>query len=287
MKRVLTVLSIVLVYTIITTTGHANSPEITDSLNYLKSTQNTDGSWGEEDSIAYILPSTVTVMEILEITGESEGSNYMDAVVWLQDQELMSTNYLAERIRLLSQGGEDLELLLSYMDETFLWGGFEEHDINILDTVLSVQALKAINYEDTETIGKALDYLTTTQNTDFGWGFEEGDESSVFMTATVLKTLLLFRDTYNFESEITTAASCLLSTHTPEGGFGTTPEETALYETALATEILIDTAAQAEEVLTAITYLQSTQQPDGSRESAPYSTSLALRVMTKTIPDPM
>ncbi len=231
-------LCIVSLFMINLTSLSAQTSEITDGVDYLVTTQNADGSWGDDSTTVGIFSATVSVTETFQLLKETGIQSYTEAVTWLESQELTRTAYLAERIRLLSDNGSDLDKLLSYMDELSLWSGYEDYENTIIDTALSLQALKAIDYEDTETIDKALDYLTTTQNTDFGWGFEEGDESSVFMTSTVLKTLLLFRDTYNFESEITTAASCLLSTHTPEGGFGTTPEETALYETALALRVM-------------------------------------------------
>ncbi len=267
---------------------YGDEQSINDGVTWLSENQNQDGSYGDDEAL--LLLDTTAVLDTL-YSLEQTGTTYMDGITWLNEETPLTTDFISRRMITLYKEGEDItgevDLLINHKNPEGGFGGDEDAESMVTDTAIALHALKTVDYEDTDILESALDYLTTTQNTDFGWGFEEGDESSVFMTSTVLKTLLLFRDTYNFESEITTAASCLLSTHTPEGGFGTTPEETALYETALATEILIDTAAQAEEILTAITYLQSTQQPDGSRETDPYTTALALRVMTKIKPDPM
>ncbi len=59
------------------------------------------------------------MIETLQELEETDISGYTEAVLWLRDREPDSMEYLAERICLLSEGGDDLELLLSYMDETF------------------------------------------------------------------------------------------------------------------------------------------------------------------------
>ncbi len=189
MKTAIKVILCMFIVIVTVTPIHAQSPEVTNGLNYLTTTQNPDGSWGEECS-AVIFTSTLSVIETFQELEEADISNYADAVLWLQGQETDSTEYLAERIRLLSEGGDDMELLISYMDETFLWGGFKEHDINILDSILSIQALKAINYEDTETIEKALDYLLSTHTPEGGFSTLL-EETTLYETALTAEVLIV------------------------------------------------------------------------------------------------
>jgi len=89
----------------------AQPPEIENGLNYLTTTQNTDGSWGNDESGAEILPSTVSVIETLQILNETAAYGYADATLWLQLQGLDTTDYLSERIHALSVAGGDADLL--------------------------------------------------------------------------------------------------------------------------------------------------------------------------------
>ncbi len=50
------VLLSVLLIIVIVTPIHAQSPEVTNGLNYLTTTQNPDGSWGEEDCAVIYTP---------------------------------------------------------------------------------------------------------------------------------------------------------------------------------------------------------------------------------------
>ena len=72
----------------------AQTPEITNGLNYLTSTQNPDGSWGDDTSSVEVLPATVSVMETLQVLDETGTINYTNATAWLQGQSLETTDYL-------------------------------------------------------------------------------------------------------------------------------------------------------------------------------------------------
>jgi hypothetical protein len=100
------------------------SPQIINGLNYLTSTQNPDGSWGNEISSTDILPATVTVIETFQVLNQTGISNYSNALLWLQSQGLNTTDYLSERIHALSVAGTDLNLLISHLDEIYTgaWG---------------------------------------------------------------------------------------------------------------------------------------------------------------------
>jgi large repetitive protein len=263
----------------------ALTPEISNGLNYLTSIQNTDGSWGSEITDTEALPSTASVIETLQILNQTGGTNYTTAVSWLQAQGLDTTDYLSERICVLSIAGTDDDLLLEYLDE-FLsaWGGYDDYATNNLDSALALQALKQINYSDQETVSYALGYLISTQNPDGGWGFYQDDDSNVYMTAVVLNILLQFDDIYDLQSEIDSSIAYFLTKQNPDGGFGSSPS--TVYETSLALIALIDSRqGNALPLQNAINYLLSTQLPNGSWEDDPYSTALALRALSNVKPD--
>src|SRR4030042_3067453 len=179
MKKALTLLF--LCYFLFVFTAFAQTSEITNGLNYLTSTQNTYGSGGNDLSNTEILPSTVSVIETFQVLNQTGISNYSNALIWLHLQGLETTDYLSERIHALSVSGTDQDLLVSYLDDmTGAWSGDDSPDVDNLDTVLALSALKRINYSDQNTIDYALDYLISTQNADGGWGLQQGMESEVY-----------------------------------------------------------------------------------------------------------
>ncbi|NOZ68618.1 MAG: hypothetical protein GXP46_05115, partial [Deferribacteres bacterium] len=261
--------------------------EITNGLAYLNSTQNPDGSWGDETSDTEVLPATVAVIAAMQALGETSSQNYNNAISWIQNQSIETTDYLSRRIHALSVAGTDEDMVLSYIDETYTnaWGGYEDFDVNNLDTALVLSALKAVNHPDLETISYALSYLIYNQNTDGGFGFYPDDDSNVYMTALVLKVFASYNETFDLQEEIDEASAYLLSRQNPDGGFGTDTDST-VYETALAFEALVESGqGSALPMQNAINHLQTTQQPDGSWNNEPYSTALALRALSKIKPN--
>jgi large repetitive protein len=285
MKKITVVLLCLLQFILFLTSASALSPEITNGLNYLASTQNPDGSWGADATTTELLPSTISVIETYQLLNQSNTTHYSNALSWLQAQGLDTTDYLSERICVLSIAGTDDDLLLEYLDEfLYAWGGYDDYATNNLDTALALQALKKINYPDQDVLSSALFYLTGAQNPDGGWGLYQDDDSNVYMTAIVLETLLQFTETYDLQSEISSAASYLLTKQNPDGGFGSSPP--TICETALSLISLIDSGqGSAVQIQYAINYLYTTQLSSGSWEDDPYSTALALRTLANVKPN--
>jgi len=220
---------------ILTSIVFAETAQITNGLNYLTSTQNTDGSWtsGEES-----ISAAEEIIKTLSLLNQTSTSGYALALSWLQSQSLETTNHLADRIFVLGSAGTDGDLLISYLDDLVrAWGGYNDYIVNNLDTTHALQALKKINYTDQAVIQAAISYLLTNQNSDGGWGFEAGENSNVFMTATVVTALTQFDTLYDFQTPINNGAAFLMGKQNTDGGFGSSPS--TAYETGLAMEALI------------------------------------------------
>jgi prenyltransferase beta subunit len=269
---------------------NAQTPAVANGLNYLTSTQNPDGSWGSDLTDTELLPSTVTVIETLQILDQTSLPNYSNAISWLQSQGLETTDYLSERIYALSVLGTDGDLLLSYIDELeYVWGVYNDFGVNNLDTALALSALKKINYSDQNTIDYALNYLLSTQNSDGGWGLQQGRESSVYYTALISSVLQQFSRTTSIATAINKATAYLIAHQNVDGGFGegggTPPLQSTVYATAYAYLALVNETTDSTVLGNAINYLTSTQLPNGSWEDDPYSTALALRALANVKPN--
>ncbi len=256
--------------------------------------QSSDGSWGNETTGAEILPATVAAIEALKTLNQTNSQTYTNAITWIQTQGLQTTDYFSERIHALMVAGADRDVLLSYLDDLIgAWGGYNDYEVNSLDTALALQALKIINYQDQETISYALGYLQDAQNPDGGWGFcdvstlgcaDGAGDSNVYMTAVVLQTLLQFKTTYDLNAQIASAAAYLIDHQNPDGGFGSSPS--TVYETALAMLALIESGqGQAQALLNALDYLTTTQLTNGSWNNDPYSTAHAIRALSTARPN--
>lgn len=256
----------------------AQSVQIINGLNYLKTTQNSDGSWGGTDtSINTDFYSSTVCIETLKNLNETNTQTYTNGVQWLSNYPVDNAGYIARRIVALS--GEninlsaDLKLLIQWQNEDGGWGGFDEYFSNNFHTALALQALRAVNYSDQSIISSALGYLVSTQNPDGGWGFYQGDDSNVYMTALVSMTLQQFPRTTSIATAINKATSYLISQQQTDGGWG------SVYETAYAYIALVGATTDNTVLGNAINYLKNTQLPNGSWLQDPYSTALAIRAI--------
>ncbi len=270
---------------------YAQSPAISNGLNWLNSVQSADGSWDSVSSTADIIPTTSAALESLVLLSNNSSQNYVNAANWLAAQQIDTTRSLAERLSIFSTSTADKDVILSYLDNlTRAWGGYDDYTVDILDTALALQALKAANYSDTTVLFQAINYLTTNQNADGGWGFraatsvDAGDPSNAYTTAIVLKALFSYNSLFLLQDSINKASAYLLSKQNPDGGFGSSPSN--VYETALSIVSLIESGqGGALPLQNAINYLTSSQQTNGSWNDDPYYTALALQALAAARPN--
>lgn len=262
----------------ITTTAHAQPPQITSSLSYLSSSQNPDGTWQANTSLVESNATTTTVLETLRLLNQTAGTAYSTGSAWLQGQSLQGVDPIAGRVRALALTGSSVDGLIPLLNPlSGAWGGDADHETVNLDTALALQALTTANYPDQTIITSALNYLTSTQNPDGGWGFASGDDSSIYVTAIVSSTLQRFLQTTTLATARNRATSYLLALQNADGGFGSPASTT--HETALAYSALVAVITDATALGKAVNYLTSTQSADGSWLQDPYSTALALQAL--------
>jgi hypothetical protein len=279
MKRLIFV-SIVQVLFFSLLTAHisfAQSVEVSNGIAYLVANQNGDGSWGNLSANTEEILATTTVLESLDVLGETGSATYQTGLSWLSKQNLITTDHLSRRILASSSVNNDTELVALLDDMRKAWGGAEGYDVNILDTTLALQALRRVNSSDSSTIGYALNFLLSNQNSDGGWGFTENSESNVYITALATFTLQQYTQTYGLSGQINKGVTYLGANQQLDGGFGS-PQST-VYETALAYSVLSAETTDNTVLGSAIEYLKITQATNGSWLDDPFNTALATQAL--------
>ena len=258
----------------------AQTPAVTNGLNWLTNTQTVDGHWPGMATEEFV--ATATAAEALLLLNPV-APGYNQGVQWLEGRPVSPTDLLARRIVSLARAGRstttEVAQLLALRDAGGGWGGDDGYLLTTLDTALALQALKAANYPDLSLNITALAFLTNSQHSDGGWGFTTESNSNVAMTAVVASTLQQFPQTAIIATALNKAASYLLSHQNLDGGFGVTPggsPASSIHETALAS-IALAGSGQGEwgPQQNALTYLTSNQAFNGSWHDDPYTTALA------------
>ena len=273
---------------VIGSSAFAQSSQITSGLSWLNSSQVVTGNWpGVNTSDYYSTAAALDAVYALEPTS----SLYAVGLQWLDGQMESPTDYLSRRVVALKREGLDatseISGLLLYRNGNGSWGmteGFDGNVLNIIDTALALQALQAASYSDTTLIGQSLNFLTSNQNPDGGWGIWQGDASTAYVTSIVLRTLSSYNSVFINQDSINKASAYLLTKQNPDGGFGSSPSN--VYETSLSIISLIESGqGSTQTILSGINYLTSSQLSDGSWNDDPYSTALALQALAEARPN--
>ncbi len=270
----------------LSSSAFAQSPQISNGLSWLYSAQTTTGNWPQVVTTDYY--STAAAMDAVFSLDPSNPA-YSTAFQWLSTQLVSPTDYLSRQIIALSRGGHDtsgyITSLLLYRNADGGFGGADNcPNSYILDTALALQALSSVNYSDTTLIGQSLNYLTSNQNPDGGWGFTAGDTSNTYVTSIVLRSLSVYNSVFINQNSINQASSFLLAHQNSDGGFGNSPS--TIYDTAMSLMSLIESGqGSTQTILSGINYLATTQAADGSWNDDPYSTALALQALAEARPN--
>lgn len=262
----------------------ALSPNINTGLEWLSNSQNADGSWGSYTGLSVL--DTTIVLDTLRYLSINNPA-YTNGLAWLSNQSPLLTDFLAKKVKTLYMAGIDVSADLSALlnkGAGGLWGGDVDYTNTVLDTAFALEALNVANYSDQNIVSSSLWYLVSTQNPDGGWGFYQGDNSNVYVTAIVVDTLSKYKSIYTLQTPINNGVAYLLTKQNPDGGFGSSAS--TVYETALSFLALVASGADISTVAPqAINYLTSTQLPNGSWNDDPYSTALALRALAHVKPN--
>lgn len=259
----------------------SQSAIIANGVNYLKTTQTADGSWGgAATSLNGIIPTTAAALEALRTLESMTSTNQTNAIQFLTSQSIEESPFLAARVAALTGTGSntsaDVSTLLTRQNPDGGWGTAEGFESDALDTSLALLALKAANVSNTAALIGALNYITRTQNTDGGWALTVGEDSQIFYTAIALEALNSCRLQFAISSSQSRAITFLRSGQNADGGYGS-PASTAFETASVLLAILGSGHPLTPAEASAINFLAISQLTNGSWADDPYSTALALR----------
>ncbi len=266
-------------------------PDINDGVTWLMNNQRIDGSWMDiSQTIVRDTAETVNALNNFDIAQQ----NYLTGIQWLNAESSENTDYLSRKIQALTESGEDISglinELISRQNTDGGWGSNKNYLSNPVDTSLVLKSLSGAGYSDQSVVSNAIELLKAVQNTDGGWGFVgdpstgSGQSSNIQTTANVLSAFNEYRNGYQLEDQIDTAAAWLLAKQNIDGGFGNSPS--TVYDSAVAALALRALGITTNVTNNAVNYLLGIQAEDGSWYASPYQTALAVRTVWTATVDP-
>lgn len=244
------------------------------ALHWLELSQSAEGDVVNSSDIATGFQATAQALSAFVLL-DSAIANRATALSSMQHTPQVLPNLSTERlaqllIALNSNGqpfaGEQTELLSRQNNE----GGFAAYagyDGTAMDTALALLALQRVN-ADTLIAGNTLGFLSSSQLADGGFAIY-GEQSSVIVTAMVLRAMRSYLYTYNISDMMNRAIDYLYDAQDNSNGWG------SYWETALVLQALIPVTTDISRYQPALDYLTSGQSVDGDWNQRVYTTALA------------
>jgi len=258
-------------------------PNMEDGVIWLMTAQKAEGNW--LDAAYTEERDTAEAALSLKNFGVAE-QNYSLGIQWLNGTSPDNTDYLARKIDVMAQAGQDvtslLQLLIAGQNSDGGWGSNTGFMSSTADTALVLKAFSTAGYSDQNVIGQAVTYLKAQQNPDHGWG--SGSASDIQTTSSVLSTLNAYKGLYQNSDNIAQAVAWLAAKQNPDGGFGNSPS--TIHDTALTLLTLGALDISRDVTGRALQYILASQSGDGSWNESPYQTALAVEAVWKATVEP-
>ncbi len=259
-------------------------PNMEDGVTWLMNNQMTEGNW--LDTAETTVRDTAEAAYCLRNFGSAQ-QNYNLGLQWLNGTVPDNTDYLARKIEVIAQAGQDvtplLQTLILQQNPDGGWGSNKEYLSSAVDTALVLKAFSTAGYNDQSVIGQGIAYLKAKQNPDHAWGADK--VSDIRSTARVISALNAHKVSYQTGDNIAQAVAWLAGKQNPDGGFGNSPS--TIYDTALTLLMLGAVDISGDVMGRALQYILASQSGDGSWNESPYQTALAIEAvwMSTVAPD--
>ncbi len=262
---------------------------IDNGIGWLKSSQNANGSWGEDTTVSTYV-STATACEALGALNPSD-SSYIKGITYLDSLEAKNSIHLSQKIKALASSDIDLsslqDTLLTYYSPPIGGFTFDKEERDVLSTAFALISLHESGYPVNENIGWSIGYLMDKQDTAGFWRYNDENISSLYLTALCVISLEHYQTYFILSQQINNGATWLTEQQNTNGSFGedtTSVYESALALTALMSEITLD-VTRTTAISAARDFLISEQDSNGSWNNNAYETALAILALSTMSPN--
>jgi uncharacterized repeat protein (TIGR01451 family) len=252
------------------------------ALVWLNSHQSVSGTWGTSPELLARDTSRVLVTLQMFHSTASTTAGY----TWLATQPLDANQLLAEQALALAAGKFDSSMPLARLAAQHSgtapdFGGFADHNGDVYDSALALQAFATNEQLYATNISGILSTLISRQNIDGGWGIDQGFDSSPVLTAEVLIGLSILRQQSPPVATMAAAQTYLARLVHADGSIGADVLQTALSLRALALSGYVINSFSG----TTLNYLRARQASDGSWSQDPYLTARILEAFAVDKPN--
>ncbi len=244
---------------------------LSDGINYFATQQSANGSLGNTPaSFATPIQSTAEVLRAYQTLGEQGQPPFNPALSFLNSDSELNTEFLARRIIVNAQAGNNVTALVNaLLIHQNLDGSFGDqagYDNSILDTAFALEAMTLAGVTDTNVIAPAVGFLLSRQQASGGWADGENGPS-VYLTALAMRALWYYRHVYvGVPAALTNGKTFLFAQRDGAGRWG---ED---FNTALALLAILPTLPDLTSVSASIVALQAAQLPNGSWDNDAHTT---------------
>ena len=244
---------------------------------YLASQTQLDGSYSNPVDVATPFQSTSETLRTFHVLGETVQPGIPNALQFINAEGFHTTEILSRKIIANHQVGNDVSLfiteLLAMQNIDGGYGDLAGYDSTALDTVFALDAFATVEGIAGDVIANAIGFLQTQQNSDGSFRISYQNQSSVYSTALVLKTLQAYLFNFNISANINSAKDFLIQAQDSSGGWSSD------WETALSLIALVPVTTDTNLYFDAVTVLQSAMQLNGSWADDVYATALATHAL--------
>lgn len=169
---------------------------ISKASDYLIESMNDNGSFGKETDIINETAETVSVLNDFKEFDE------IKSVKWLKDNGYKDNNDTMARTIIATKDGELIEELLSSMNNDGGFGLHKNHDSDVLDSVLALEAINSCGSSVYSKEGlKICNYLAQVSNENGSWSYSKDSESDLILTAQAVYSISKFMSNNSYSSK--------------------------------------------------------------------------------------
>lgn len=241
---------------------------------WLKAQQQAGGSFSSDFAFADSSQATAEVLIALHQHKALEELVKTEALAFLSEQSASNLESTVNRLRINKALSASLPVK-SFKDYSGYSGGFGDYpgyDDSIYATAQLLASIDNLGALQEVNGSAALGFLLSRQRSDKAWS-EEGNSSSIVVTAQVNRALQQHRLTFNLNDKISTSSQYLIKAQASSGGWSNA------LETAHALLAIIPAASTPSIYEASVQHLMNAQLSNGSWNNDPYTTAMALQVL--------